>query len=410
MNATEQCAIDALARDVARVESLRAVKNVQRSYAQHGQFGRWSAMAALFADDATVRWGDETVTGREAIGAWLAARAGAMNGRTPGSLHTEIIDEPLANLSVDGRTAQVRWMAMRFLGDGRGTARIEGGIYENDYVLEDGHWRIAHLRYHPRFEGDDRDGWTNVDGQELPVVPKHFTNDETGMPIPPPVGDPPRSATTVEDLAATIGRLNDEDAVRNLQNAYGYYVDRRMWSDVVDLFVEDAVVTITGVGEYVGRAGVRRAVETMGPEGLSHGHLNDRPSFDVIVDVLPGGREARSSGIELGLLGDATAREGYWEFSAFHNRFVKEDGLWKLKGMTLTPLLRADYFEGWANGGIALPGRASPGAAPAGDAPLDEPPPDRPDPTPLDLADLTRRLARSQAYDGVENVSSAYGY
>jgi hypothetical protein len=424
MDTQEQRAIDELARDIARVESLRAVKNVQRSYAQHGQFGQWHAMAALFADDGTLRWGEETVTGREAIRAWLDARAGEMNGRAPGSLHTEIIDEPLANLSVDARTARARWMSMRFLGDGNGTARIEGGIYENDYVLKDGHWLIASMRYHPQFEGDYHDGWTNVGGQDLPIVPKHFTSDETGIPIPAPIGDAPRSGATVEELAGRIRRLNDEDAIRNLQNAYGYYVDRAMWSDVVDLFVEDAIVTIAGVGDHTGRAGVRRAMERMGPEGLTHGRLNERLIFDLIVEVLPGGREALGRGIELGLVGDATEGAGRWEFSVFRNRFVKEGGLWKLKEVALTPLLRADYAEGWGSGGIAPPGgRGTPrSAAPDGDIPafLDvapvgralsgETPPSRLDQAPLELTDLARRLARSQAYDGVENVSSAYGY
>jgi hypothetical protein len=397
--------LDALARDVARVESVRAVKDVQRVYAHLGQFGRWDEMAALFAEGGEVRWGGETVTGRAAIRGWLAARAGATDGRTPGTLHTELIDEPLVNLSADGRTARARWMSMRFLGDGQGTARIEGGLYENSYVVEGGRWRIARLHYHPQFEGDYRDGWTNVGGQDLPVVGKHFTPDEAGRPIPPPVGDPPASGATAAELAERIARLNDEDAVRNLQHAYGYYVDRRMWTDVVDLFVPDGVVTIAGGGEHIGRAGVRRAMERMGPEGLGYGQLNERPIFDVVVEVLPGGREARCRGIELGLLGDATRGEGWWEFSVICARLVKDGGLWRIKELSLTPLLRADYAEGWGAGGTTAwdgevpefldpaPRGCSPGAA-----------------TGVDPADLRRRLGRSAAYDGVENVSSAYGY
>ena len=35
--------------------------------------------------------------------------------------------------------------------------------------------------------------------------------------------------------------MNDEDKVRNLQNAYGYYMDRKMWDDVTDLFTADGV-------------------------------------------------------------------------------------------------------------------------------------------------------------------------
>ena len=38
--------------------------------------------------------------------------------------------------------------------------------------------------------------------------------------------------------------MNDEDKVRNLQNAYGYYMDRKMWDDVTDLFTADGALSI----------------------------------------------------------------------------------------------------------------------------------------------------------------------
>jgi hypothetical protein len=63
--------VDALARDVGRLESLRAVKNVQRSYAQYAQFGLWTDMAALFADNGKIVWGDQVVVGPAAIARWL---------------------------------------------------------------------------------------------------------------------------------------------------------------------------------------------------------------------------------------------------------------------------------------------------------------------------------------------------
>jgi hypothetical protein len=411
MDAPAPEAIDELARDVERVESLRAVKDVQRAYAQLSQFGRWDAMAGLFAEDGVIVWGEQSVTGRGAIAAWLATQAGAMNGQVPGSLHTEIIDEPLANLSVDGRTAQVRWMTMRFLGDGAGSARIEGGLYENEYVRTGEQWRISTLHYHPQFEGEYHEGWANVGDADVPITPCHFTSDETGIPIPAPAGAAPPSGMTIEQLAQRIQRLNDEDAVRNLQNAYGYYVDRRMWSDVVDLFTEDGRVSIAGVGEFTGQEGIRQALQRMGPEGLTHGQLNERPIFDLIVDVLPDGAQAVSRGIELGLLGDADKKQGFWEFSVLRGRFTKHEGTWKVAELALTPLLRADYCAGWGDGGISAAARDGdvpqfPELGPVSRAVAAGWAPDRS----ADLADLTRRLARSRAYDGVENVSSAYGY
>ncbi|HXC58880.1 MAG TPA: hypothetical protein VN645_06165 [Steroidobacteraceae bacterium] len=38
---------DKLARDVDRAESMRAVKNLQRTYAQYSQYGLWNEMAQL---------------------------------------------------------------------------------------------------------------------------------------------------------------------------------------------------------------------------------------------------------------------------------------------------------------------------------------------------------------------------
>ena len=226
------------------------------------------------------------------------------------------------------------------------------------------------------------------------------------MPVPAPVGAAPASGESLASLSAKIGLLNDEDAVRNLQHAYGYYVDRRMWDDVTDLFSTEAMVRIAGDRTFRGKAGVRQAMERMGEAGLRDGILNDRPLFDTIVQVLPGGREAVSRGIELGMIGDATRGTQHWEITVFRNRFVKEDGVWKLRELHLHPLLRADFHEGWADGGDVRPGEA-PAFIPLGARSVKVAAADT---SAVMLAEARRRLAVSMAYDGTENVSAAYGY
>jgi len=417
--------VDALARDVTRLESLRAVKDVQRNYAQYGQFGLWGDMADLFATDGKVIWGDKTVTGRAAIRAWLAAQG--PQGLAPGAMNTLLTENPLVNLSADGTSAKGRWSHIAMTGDGKGQAHIIGGIFENDYVLEAGRWKIATLHYFPQYEGSYADGWSNVGQQDLPIVPYHFDADSQGVPIPAPVGAAPHSGATPAGLKARIAALNDEDDVRNLQSAYGYYVDRRMWDDVADLFAKDAMIEIAGAGTFKGAAGVRKALALMGPAGLTRGILNEHPQFDAIVKVSPGGHEAWTRGTELGLIGDAGKGTSAWEFNVFRNRFVKEGGIWKIREMRIVPVMKADYKTGWADGGtlgrrlaempaflgpnpatgraVALDGRTpfavrpmTPAiAAPAASAPGS-------------LDDLRRRYLRSLTYDGTQNVSAAYGY
>jgi len=401
-------ALDELARDVDRTESVRAVLTVQRTYAQYAQAGLWNELGALFTSDGRFVFDglimpERTSKGPAAIAEFLRARyGGGYDGLKADGLSTMMIDAPVANLSPDGESAQVRWESWTFHG-ARGQARVEGGVFENEYVRQGGVWKIATAHYYPEFDGSYDTGWTNWGGGMLPVVPRHYSIDSSGIPIPPATGTAPRSGTTLAALQKRIDRLNDEDRVRNLQSAYGYYQDRKMWDDVVDLFADDGVVDVSGQ-EWRGKAGVRRWLETMGPAGVRHGQLNDRVPFDVIVEIAPGGNEAWARGIELGLLGDADQQQGWWEIAAFKNRFVKDGGVWKVRELRRFPLVKADVFQGWGKSRIAtalpafLKAPALTGAIAAGK------------PTPITLDEARRRLARSAAYDGVMNVSAAYGH
>jgi hypothetical protein len=435
---------DALARDVERAESLRAVKTLQSTYAQYAQFGLWNEMGALFADKGVLETGDDRVQGSRAIAGFLTRHyGGGRQGLASGAVHTELTASPVVNLSVDGKTAKGRWDTMVLMGDGKGGASIEGGILENDYVREGGVWKIAHLHSYPQYAGPYETGWTNVGGKDLPIVPYHYDGDTAGLPIPPATGSASASKATLAQLQERIRVLNDEDQVRNLQAAYNYYVDRKMWDDVLDLFAAKSVMNVDGIIVYAGPKGVRRALEgRMGPQGLSHGQLNDHLPFDYTAQILPGGREARMRGFELAMVGDADKGEAHWEVNVFVNRFVKEGGVWKVREMGLFPYLRSDYKDGWGKNRVkSLPSThvevGAPDqidwekAIPAFHAPnpvtgrkVQLPPgktwmpvagftgpiPAAAPAKAASLTELTRRLAVSTAYDGAENVNSAYGH
>jgi hypothetical protein len=345
--------LDELARDVDRAESMRDVKNLQRTYAQYSQYGLWNEMADLFASEATYIFDDETIKGRKAIGDYLTSHEGnGQQGLQPGAVHAQIIDHPVVNLSVDGESAKGRWYGFFLLSDSQGNASIQGGVFENEYVREDGKWKISVHRFFPQYDGPYETGWHNWKGQDVGILPYHFTPDQSGIPIPAPVGPAPKSRASLAELEERIAVMNDESLVRNLQASYGYYVNRRMWDDVTDLFTANGEYEAGGVGLYKGTAGVRKAVERMGPAGLTHGVLNDRLQFDTVVSFTPGRREAHVRGMELGLLGDADKGEAYWEVSVYDNRFVKEDGLWKVREMRVFPLFRSEYGKGWGKSRI----------------------------------------------------------
>lgn len=397
-----------LARDVERTESVRAIKDLQRQYAHHAQYGFWDSIGFLFAP-----WGkfvfdglildEETRNGSTQIAAFLRERyGGGEEVLEKDDVSTLLIDEPLISLSPDGNSAKGRWSAF-FLLAHRGKARIEGGIFENEYVRIGDAWKIATAHYYPLYEGPYANGWTNWGGGDLPLVPYHFTPDSAGVPLPPATGSAIPFSGSLADLAERIDALNDEDTVRNLQSALGYYIDRKMWDDVTDMFVEDGSVSNAQGDSWRGKGGVRQWLEaTMGPAGLKHGQLTDRPQFDVIVDIRPGRSEAFVTGIELAMLGEADEERGSWELSRFVNRYIKQGGIWKLAEIRHQPQFSADYDIGWGSGSepvlLTSPLKGNPGhrRATAPNSPVEPVP------------DLRRRLARSQAYDGVENVSAAY--
>ncbi|MCP5145984.1 MAG: nuclear transport factor 2 family protein [Gammaproteobacteria bacterium] len=445
-------ALDNLARDLDRTESLRAVKTLQASYAQLALHGLWTQIGELFTTDGSFEFDGlvmplESLQGQAAIADFLRTRyGGGHDGQTADGLSAMFIESPIVNLAEDGGSAKARWQILIFHGHD-GQARIEGGVFENDYVRERGTWKFSRAHYYPQYDGAYEDGWTNWGGGDVPVAPRHYTPTTAGIPIPPPVvGKAPTTTASLSELQQRIDTLNESDRVRNLQSAYGFYADRKMWDDVVDLFADDGVVEVGGQGVWQGKDGVRRWLASIGAAGLSHGQLNDRGQNSVIVTIAPGGNEAFTRGIELGMLGEADQEQGWWEVSVFRNRFVKEDGVWKIRELRRFPLMKTDVFQGWGRNRIT---ESAPTGANAPDAPLPAEdsivpalavpafiglhpvtgnvvniaggatlvastnltgaiPPGKAEA--VSTAEAARRLARSAAYDGVENISTTYGY
>jgi hypothetical protein len=440
--------INELARSVERAEGIRAVKTVQRSFAQYGQFGLWSEMAGLFSADAVYIWGDDKANGPKAIGDLLARKYGnGKRGLEPGAVHAQLIEQPIVDLSVDGQSARGRWYGFLMWADGKGEAGVQGGVFENVYVKENGVWKIQTLNFLPQYEGSYETGWTNWKGQDVPITPFHFNADQAGTPVPAPVGPAPAARATLADLERRAQTLDDENLTRNLQAVYGYYISRRMWDDAVDLFTSDSIYELGGVGVFEGPRGVRKALERQGPGGLTDGVLNDRLQFDTIASVAPNGVEAQVRGIELGLVGDAARQQAHWEVNVYDNRFVKENGVWKVREMRVFPMFRSEYSQGWGRSRLGQPDGAAPDRpVPAGDAgeqdrllpafvsinpgtakpvalptgyrlvaaaPLTggiaAPPAARPADMSTRTSEVERRLAIARAYDAAENLAATYG-
>jgi hypothetical protein len=257
--------------------------------------------------------------------------------------------QPVVTLSPDGQSGKARWHIMAMLGGYKGNASWAGGIYENSYVRENGVWKMQEVRYHAQYGGRyDAPGWTPTERTDAVPLrglarrqadPRHSCGGRRECGRPATITD---LGKRMADVAARAQRLSDEVEVTNLQHAYGYYLDRKMWDDVVDLFANDGTMEIGLQGVYVGPQSIRRG---LGQAGLAEGELNDHVHLQTIVTLMPDGT-ARARGTDLGMTG-AVGGKALWTQSIYENEYVKQGGVWKVKTMHLYPRFIVDAEQGW---------------------------------------------------------------
>lgn len=444
--------IDHLEAKVQAAGSVRAIKRLQYTYGYYLESALWNDLADLFTEDAVVQVGAERVKGKESIRKHFTDRNGhGEPGIARERLDARLTMQPIVNLGPDGKSAKGTWHEMALLGKFGASASWQGGIYENEYVLEDNTWKISALHYVEQYQGN-YDAW----GHKAPPrwdVPYHFVAEDVGITIPPKAlralaltSSNQSDAERLAGLSRSISGLNDATEVQNLQHIYGYYMDRKMWDDVADLFAENGTLEIGFRGEYAGRDRIRRALELFyGPYPLREGELFDHVAASTVVTVAPDGRTARARSRELCMIG-LNGEYARWETGIYENRFIKESGVWKIRAVRYYPEMITDYDKGWARDAQSAPSasgefppdrpsRQENGIYPkvhlvalhyenpatgqpvqypagivlrsAGEAPSMK---DSEAPADALIEDLERMVDAAIAVDAVENLNSSYGY
>jgi len=153
----------------------------------------------------------------------------------------------------------------------------------------------------------------------------------------------------VDALTARVEKLEGARAIKKLQRAFGYYMDRGLWGDVADLFTNDGTLEIGIDGVYVGKARIREYLQRLhgGQEGLIYGQLNEWVTLQPAVFMSTDGRSATARWRDHGMLGQYK-KHAEWRDGIYENTYVKEGGIWKLKSLHLYVNFVAPYEKGWA--------------------------------------------------------------
>ncbi|MXO59459.1 hypothetical protein GRI89_07880 [Altererythrobacter salegens] len=412
------------ARETAQVEDLRSIREIKRLQAEWGYYamaGDWKAMAALGTDDVEMVLPGGNAVGRDALDDWLRERMGqGADGVAAGRLNVWLYVSPVITLSPDGQRATGRWHHIALLAEAGKSADWIGTTDVIEYRKTGEGWRIAHIRPYLQLSGPYDPGFGH-DATTLERAPYHYSPDEAGVILPERRAAEPRLG---EDLASEATLLLRLGMAQNRADQFGFYLDRGMYDDIVDLFAPDATIDVAGQGTFSGHAGVRKFLARFGAPGLDPGELNDRPQLMPEVSISDDGATALVRTTELGMTGQHGG-EGYWSVAV--NTFLLtrgDDGKWRIAMLHRRPVMRSTYKHGWAQ---PLPAALPPGEGVTFDGepqPVDTAYPEhafhmqmlgsgvvypaRGERKPLEVT--ANALAMAESWDGAENVSNAYGY
>ncbi len=146
-----------------------------------------------------------------------------------------------------------------------------------------------------------------------------------------------------------IAVLQDIEAIKKLQKAYGYYVEHMMYQEIVDCFSDSPDVLLDWLeGKYLGKEGVRKYFEFMKSAPMDFMH--QVMQIAGVVDIDPDGQTARGRWYAFG--GIFIPREGNVRRSfvsgIYENRYIKENGVWKILAIKWVIPYAVRIAEEWA--------------------------------------------------------------
>lgn len=172
------------------------------------------------------------------------------------------------------------------------------------------------------------------------------TSVATAVPAQAQTGPAPSTEQQLDQLDARLTRLEDLNAIERLQRAYGYFVDKGQWTQLSELFTDDATLEIGGKGLFLGKARVLEYMQTaFGPDGAKEGMLANHMQFQPIPDISADGNTGwvRSRAWVMSNAG--------WGLPLYENQYRKENGVWKISRLS-GPFTMYSSWEGWGRNAL----------------------------------------------------------
>lgn len=137
-------------------EDHLAIANLQRSYGFYVDKCQWEHVADLFARDAVLEInGRGRFVGHDRIREYMRHFGPPKDGLLMNHMQLQ----PVISVDMDGQHGKARLRALMMVGQMGDHAMWGEAIYENEYVREDGVWKIARLKAWQVFYTPYDKGW-----------------------------------------------------------------------------------------------------------------------------------------------------------------------------------------------------------------------------------------------------------
>jgi hypothetical protein len=148
-----------LQRQVNLIEDRKAIERLQQLWGHYVSEGMASEAAALFSASpvASIEYAQQGVyLGRTRIESFLKTSGARVQS---GELRETPVMQAVVHVAADGLSAKGRWRSLVMSGVHGQDGVWQEGPYENEYVKENGVWRISKLHWYMTVNGSYDKGW-----------------------------------------------------------------------------------------------------------------------------------------------------------------------------------------------------------------------------------------------------------
>ncbi|MEZ5894527.1 MAG: nuclear transport factor 2 family protein [Parvularculaceae bacterium] len=186
---------------LGKLEDVNAIKRIHFSYGYYIDYCHYDDVVNLFAEDGEVVFLSGVYKGHAGVRRlycdWIQQLFNqGREGPDDGFLFDHIQMQDVITIADDRKTAKGRFRGIllggshdirKYRPEGVPQQFMESGIYENDYVRENGVWKIKRLDYVLQWQADYETGWAHTDAHlhpaqvlypEDPLGPDYFTGEK----------------------------------------------------------------------------------------------------------------------------------------------------------------------------------------------------------------------------------------